>query len=180
MVMDIIKIKIDDCDVYLEDFELGKGKIIITTGYDAYSSYWGSMGSNLSDFLCSINEYYFAGNLTNNMFEFSGKQTLKNIRKHLRESYDLPWYVHMETQKELRETLKEIEHYESANSFVSFFPSIINNLICSDMDYNDEKEFKLLLSDMFCEPWNFIGEKETNEYLFLTKFHGKLKKELLK
>jgi hypothetical protein len=76
----IFKIKINNTDIFLEDFGDNKGKITVsdTYGYN-YSMFWGAMGGSLKDFLCSINSEYFAdklmGSQSNN--EMDVKKTFK-------------------------------------------------------------------------------------------------------
>ena len=40
----IEKLKIKDIDVFLENFEIGKGKITISSYQHNYSMFWGAMG----------------------------------------------------------------------------------------------------------------------------------------
>lgn len=59
--------EIDDLDpitVILENYEPGKGKIIIECYGQSWSSYWGGMsGDPVEDFFCRCDEHYLAGNL---------------------------------------------------------------------------------------------------------------------
>ena len=59
--MNLRKIRINDSDIFLENFEKeGHGKITISNSWGYNFSYeWGSMGCCLEDFILSINEGYF-------------------------------------------------------------------------------------------------------------------------
>lgn len=173
----IEKIVIDESSIYLEDYGHGKGKIIITEYNLNYSTYWGSMGSTLKEFLKRINGDYFANKLCSKLYSFDGKESVKNVRKYIRNelSYDLPWYKFMDGQKELRQKLKELESCCSEHEWVYSLPKIIDSLYCFDMNYDDEKEFKEILKFAFTEPWQFIGEKESLEFRRLKKLHKNLK-----
>lgn len=82
----VLKIKIDSTDIFLEELGQDKGKITVSDTYGHnYSSYWGSMGGTLKEFICEINESYFANNLlgASDMYEMDIKKTFAAIRKHI-------------------------------------------------------------------------------------------------
>jgi hypothetical protein len=57
--------RLDPVTVFLEDYELGQGKITIECYGKSWSSFWGSMGKNtISSFFCSCDEHYIAKNLS--------------------------------------------------------------------------------------------------------------------
>lgn len=57
---------LDPVSVYLEDFEPGKGKIIIECYGKSWSSYWGAMsGRTISEFFFDANNDYLACKLAN-------------------------------------------------------------------------------------------------------------------
>jgi len=57
--------RLDPVTVYMEDYEPGKGKIIIECYGKSWSSFWGSMASNtIAEFLCCCDEHYLAKNLS--------------------------------------------------------------------------------------------------------------------
>lgn len=181
----VTRIKIDNCDVFLEDLGNGKGKITISDTYDHnYSYFWGAMGSTLAEFLSGINKEYFAGKLmnSNSQWEMDTARTFKTIREHIKTELDLPFYKHMEFQKDMREKLREFQRdceNEGDNYFVSFFHScFVNRLDFYLID--DRHERKEVESNFkgFCEVWNFIEQRHNKEYLWLERFHGKLKATL--
>jgi len=178
-------LKIDSTDIYLVDGErVGQGKITVSDGYrGAFTTSWGAMGSNLSEFLCGINEYYFADNMLGTVSSqvFDGKRSVTNIRKHIREelSYELPWYIFMSAQKEMRQELKELEYSNNESEFLHACENITDRIHCIDLTYNEEMDFKNIIRSIFdTEPWNFIATKPSTTYLWLCELHRKLKKHL--
>lgn len=56
---------LDPIAIYLEDFGIGKGKIIITCYDQSWTSYWGGMGDRtISAFIKSCDNHYLAKNLS--------------------------------------------------------------------------------------------------------------------
>ena len=180
-------ISIDFIDIFLIDYQPGKGKIIVSDtswGYN-FSHYWGAMGENtaLKEFLQQINSSYFVEKLsprTNG--DFDSKKTFRNFRKYIREEFssELPWHKHMEFQKDLRE---EINNFEasccSENQFVGdwdYFVKYNLNYHLIDNEY-DRKEIESLFNNI-SEPWSFIEYKQPHEHIWLEKLHKKLKKKL--
>lgn len=56
--------KLDPVTVILEDFEPGKGKIIIECYGESWSAFWGSMGRTIAEFFCRCDEHYLANKLS--------------------------------------------------------------------------------------------------------------------
>lgn len=180
---DMKHIEIGNTDVFLEDLGNGKGKISITDteGYN-YSHYWGAMGGNLEEFLCHINEDYFAMKLKpdEDRGTFDANLSVREIRKFIKEeySYDLPWYKYMEFQKELREKLKDIERYAyNEDEFVRMCYDIPDSNWDS-LDYRAEIEFVSIMKSLFEEPWYFIVRSESKHTKFLKKLLPKIKQQL--
>ncbi|KXS55137.1 MAG: hypothetical protein AWU57_483 [Marinobacter sp. T13-3] len=56
---------LDPVSVILEDFEPGRGKIVIECFGKAWSAYWGGMGKkDIATFFCRCDEHYLAGKLS--------------------------------------------------------------------------------------------------------------------
>jgi hypothetical protein len=56
----------DNVNVYLEDFGLGQGRIVIERTGDSWAYYWGSMGDRtLMQFFTEADDSYLVGKLTN-------------------------------------------------------------------------------------------------------------------
>ena len=180
----IKKIKIDGNDIYLENFEKGKGKITITTPNGlSYSYFYGAMGSDLETFIQDIDSDYFAKNLIphDKKFEMNVKSTFSNLRKYIREEIGLKWFQDMEFQKQMREVLndfqKKCEENPDSNYFVLAFDSSFTNELNLSLikDHWNKKYF-----ESFNEVWYFISEKYTTEYKNLRKLHKNLVKQLKK
>lgn len=176
--------KIGYTDIFLDDMGSGSGKITIsdTTNDYNFSKYWGSMGSDLEQFLCEINPSYFSTKL--NPFDkgvFDSKQTLRSVRKHIKEemSWELPWYKFMSAQKELRERLNEIQStVYDARDFVDMMSSLTNDIMCFDLNYQEEKDFKSIIKQLEEEPWHFIINKASRQTIFLQELLPKIKKHI--
>jgi hypothetical protein len=179
----IKKIKISNYEIYLENFEFGKGKIMITDGINNYSYFWGAMGDTLEDFIIGINSDYFSNKLIDyrSFYSFNVKKTFTILRKHIKQEI-IPWYKHMEFQKQMRYELNKFENYcknnDSETFFVNYFSTFVNSLdydlIEGYFDRKDiEDEFKSIT-----EPWHFIMNSESDEVVKLKKLHNQLKKYL--
>jgi hypothetical protein len=178
-------LRIDKTDVILKDYDDGQGKIIISNddfGYN-FSFYWGSMGknTNIKKFLQETNSSYFVNKLgLCGDGDIDVKRTVRNIRKYIREEMDLPWYKHMEFQKDMRERLNNLEGIiYSPDNFVYVW----DNFVKYSLDYYliDDKFEREEIESAFkgiCEPWYFIANKEHRENIWLDKFHEKLVKHL--
>ncbi len=182
------RLKIDNTDVFLEDYGPNQGKITISDTYGHnYSNYWGSMGGTLKEFLCHINCDYFASKLMGSRSDtsFNAKATFATVRKFIRKELGFDWYIEQEFQKHMREVLNSFQSYceetKSENVFVDgWHYNFINRLnfwmIKDEWDREHwEKEFKAI-----SEQWHFIQTMPSENYIWLTKFHGRLKKELKK
>lgn len=184
----IKKIKINGWIIYLEDLGDGKGKVIAESNLcKTYSYFWGSMSSNLEEFITRINADYFAKNLIgySEMYEMDVKSTFKNIRKYIRTEIGLAWYQEMEFQKEMREVLndfqRECEDNTDTHYFVDWFKtsflSKLNTYLIEDSYISEQFEYS---SGCWDEVWHFISEKPTMEYMSLKTLHKKLVKHLNK
>lgn len=173
------RFKIETADIILENYETGKGKIIISDlNHGSFSFYWGAMGESIEAFLKGINSSYFADKLCNNRYEFSAKQTAKEIRKYIREEmkYDLPWYKFQSAQKELREKIKEIERSENQYEALSLIQALPDNLMCLELSHKEEREFNRIVRDMVStEPWNFLQNDYSQEYRYLEELHKRIR-----
>lgn len=177
--MEVLRIK--ETDVFLDDQGEGRGKITISNSYGYnYSSYWGAMGGSLKDFILRINDDYFSRNLlgANSLLTFDSKLTRRNVRKYIREEI-MPWYKHTVFQKELR---RDINFYfggcDTSNDFVNNWHRFIDRLpfyLIEDRWEREriEEEFRGV-----SEPWSFIGERMSDEYVWLCGIHNELKKRL--
>lgn len=179
------EIKINNTVVLLQDFEKpGQGKIIIADDYmGAFTYTWGAMGCSIAEFIKSINSGYFSGKLCRNTYVFSAKKSVSSVRRYIKDElkYELPWYKFMPAQKEMREELKKLESCNYADEFINSMSCFPEHLMCPDLNYSEEKEFKGLIDSVFtCEPWHFIVQDYSDEYKWLCDLHRALKKKITK
>lgn len=184
----ILRLKIDNTDIFLEEMGENRGKITISDTYGHnYSMFWGAMGGTLKEFICRINPEYFVDKLLGVRSSqcFDAKNTFAALRNHIKNEMGLPWYKHQEFQKSMREVIKDFqEACEEANSeeyfvnvFTSQFVSRLNYHLIKDSWESEsvEKNFKEL-----SEPWHFIQTKASPQCIFLTELHSKIIKKLSK
>lgn len=190
----IQNLNIDGTDVILQDYEFGKGKIIISDNqYDYNFSYhWGAMSDTLKDFLLRINEDYFVKNLTTvTRGRFDSKTTMKNVRHWWKKESGIAWYEYKEEQKTLRQELRFIENICSDDQYFVermgrikdsfYFPTPRNyNFTEHKFDICLKSDFELAIEALASEPWHHIVYKEPYENIWLSKFFPKLQKELKK
>ena len=173
------RFQIETADIILENHEAGKGKIIISDlSNGSFSFYWGSMGETIEEFLKGINSSYFADKLCNNRFEFSAKQTAKEIRRYIREemSYELPWYKFRLSQKELRKSIKRIEKSNSQQEALYLIQDLPNSVYCTELSFKENNEFSKIIEDMVStEPWNFLQQSYSAEYKYLENLHKRIR-----
>lgn len=182
--------RIDETDVILQDFEFGRGKIIISNSQHNVSYFWGAMGSTLTDFLTTINLDYFIGCLSDAMMSdpVCMKNTIRNVRQAIRDEIPLPWYKHLEFQKDMREILNRYvdnDYYTDEmafiNSFGKFHKKLNYHLI---KDKYDRKDIEDMMEGLCDEPWHYIETTDNNQKIWLKRFYPKLinylKKEKIK
>jgi hypothetical protein len=148
---------LDLITVYLENFELGKGKITIECYGKSWSSYWPAMGGTIEEFFMRISEDYAASNLQYmDSTTFDAEATEKAIAKEIlraRKSGNL-------TSGEARDSLEEISGYES------------------NMDYinSRSKAMCMILGD---EPWHYDFKEMPNpDYAYLCRIIRAVKQAL--
>jgi hypothetical protein len=175
-------IKIGEAEIILQDYEFGKGKIIIAAPDCNFSYQWGAMNNNIRGFLLSSNTDYIVRALSNSNDRgvFDAKATLKAVRHYIRKEmfHELPWYKWREAQKELRSEFKRIESdCEDEREFVDRMQRIKD--ICFDIDdHREERDFKETIGAFCDEPWNFICKGDSYETNYLKKLFPLLQKEL--
>lgn len=104
---------LDPVHIYLEDYELGKGKITISCYDKTWHSYWGSMGDRtISQFFLSCNNHYIAKNLTSINSSIPDYEKLKDkIKEFYKDDYDEgDFYGEI---SEIFESLSELEGDQS-------------------------------------------------------------------
>lgn len=178
--MEVLRIK--DTEIFLDDMGEGKGKITIsnTYGYN-FSHYWGAMGGDLKSFINGINKYYFTDKLLGHKsgFKFCPKKTKSNIRRMIKEEkYILPWYKHMEFQKDMREKINTyFTDCEDVYEFMYSWDRFVNDLDYYLIDRSERDDIESFFKGM-SEVWYLAGERPDRDRVFLYNIFEQLKKEL--
>ncbi|UXD67716.1 hypothetical protein MUK51_10785 [Sphingobacterium faecium] len=174
-------------DVILQDYEDGKGKIILSNDDYDYnlSYYWGSMGQgyDLKKFLLKTNDGYLINKLgdRDNEGPIDMKATMANVRSAIKKDTEWKWYFSPEDDKVLRSKLNSIQNtaYDQ-NDF-------INQMIAINLDkyyqgedlYTNGKEyFTEMIGYISTEPWHFIVTKTPQKNVWLSSFLPKLREYL--
>jgi len=170
-------------DIILIDYELGQGKIIISDtnwGYN-FSYYWGAMGSTLKEFLCRINAGYFVKNLsTEDHGKINMKKTMAEVRKWWKKESGIHWWQYLDFQKELRWEFKRIESQScSDENFIDMMNYLNSSLPLHKIANRlDREELEEAIKWLTAEPWNYIVYYESQQHIWLTNLHKKLKHTL--
>ncbi len=185
----IHRLKIDNTDIFLEEVGENQGKITISNTYGHnYSMFWGAMGGTLKDFICRMNTEYFVDKLLGVRSSqcFDAKNTFAVLRNHIKNEMCLPWYKHMDFQKNMREVMKDFqEACEEANS-EEYFVNAFSSQFVSRLDYYLIKNrhecdvWENNFKGISCEPWHFIQTNKNSQCIFLQGLHAKIKLELQK
>lgn len=178
----IEKIKIKGVDILLENIDTNQGKVIVSDNNgNNYSMFWGAMGGTIQHFICRINSDYFADKLlgTEKTQLFNVKQTFKELRRFIREDLDLPWYKHLEFQKDFREILKSFENECLENPYDRFFVDNFHSYFSYKQNFyliSDRYECSRIENDFksLSEPWNFIQTSESEKTKWLKYLHKQI------
>lgn len=146
--------KLDPVTVILEDFEPGKGKIIIECYRQSWSSYWGGMsGRTIAQFFSDCGSDYLIGNLAPylNSTRFCGEALVKNVQAEVIKARRRDEF----TQEEAR------EHYDDASQ-LSDAPSI---------DYLAGAHYDLMHAVFGDEWWHSVSQSDepNPDYLYLQR-----------
>lgn len=182
----ITMFRIFGTDVILQDYEDGKGKLILSNVDRDHnvSYYWGSMGQgyDLSKFILQTNNGY----LISKLGERSGdgpiniKKTMANVRNFIKN--DSPWkfYYSPMSDKELRSDLNHIQKYtQDDRDFVDRMQQLDPCYDDSDDMYNrGEYYFDDTIQMLKTEPWHFIVRHSPDVNKWLSIFLPKLRLKL--
>lgn len=178
-VKEFERFDLDERNVILENLGKGQGRIIIVDFYYGnYSYYWGGMGSDsIQDFIISIEDSYFVDKLLGHKDYrvYDHKKTMKRIREAISEI--IPWYHHMEFQKDMRYELRNFGPCDSDRDFVDGFWRLIKDLpyYLADGRWGEGERFlRDEFEGYFSEPWNYIETGPSPERIKLIKFHKSL------
>lgn len=184
----IQKIKIKEVDILLENIAPSQGKIIVSDNNgNNYSMFWCAMGGTIQEFICKINSDYFASKLqgSEKSEKFNVKQTFKELRRFIREDLDLPWYKHLEFQKDFREILKSFENECIENPYDRFFVDNFHNYFSYKPNFyliSDSYECSRIENDFksLSGPWHFIQTSESENTKWLKSLHKQIVRKLSK
>ncbi len=181
-------LRFDYTDVILQDYEDGKGKIIISNDDRDInlSYYWGSMGQgyDLTKFLLKTNDEYLIRKLGQKSDDgpINIQKTLANVRKYIKNETEWRFYYSPEADRELRNALTEIQRYaHDSRDFVDRMLAIDPYFSGNDDTYGRGKViFENMLENIRCEPWHFIVNNEPEVNKLLSKFLPQLRNHLIK
>lgn len=180
--------RIDHTDVILQDYEDGKGKIIISNDDRDYnlSYYWGSMGEgyDLSKFILKTNDGYLINKLGQRHDDgpIDIKKTMAAVRRFVKNESPWRFFYSPKMDKELRYELSEIQKYtHDSRDFVDRMMAIDMCYIADDDVYDrGECFFNDTIEMLKTEPWHFIINEEPQVNVWLVKFLPKVREYLKK
>ncbi|MBE8712505.1 hypothetical protein [Sphingobacterium hungaricum] len=178
-------IRLSGTDVILQDYEDGKGKIILSNDDYDYnlSYYWGSIGQgyDLSKFIQETDDGYLIGKLGNRSSDglINIKKTMASVRKHIKSETCWRFYMNLEADKELRQALNNVQKFSGCqNEFVHMMHNLDVDFP-KDSNYHEyESDFKDMIQSISSEPWYFIVNNEPRVNIWLKNFLPKLRKHL--
>jgi len=180
----ITHFRIDYTDVILQDYEDGKGKIIISNDDRDInlSYYWSCMGQgyNLSKFILQTDNGYLINKLGKRDGDgpINMKKTMAKVRKFIKEETDWVWYISPEGDRELRDELNRIQRQTSCSE--EFISSMSNLDLHEYYCYEGEEVFRRMIFSLRSEPWYFIVNDPPLTNVWLSKFLPKLRDYLKK
>lgn len=143
--------RLDPVTVYIENFELGRGKLTIEVFGDSWSAGWGAMGKRtLEEFVLSTDNHYLSKNLStlsalseDDYDGFIEKCYEQIIEMRRSEDYD------KEKARELWDKVKDI--------------------VPEKEWFHDSSNHDLLYEIMGCEWWHSIPSKDSTEFIYLCR-----------
>lgn len=179
--------RIAGTDVILQDYEDGKGKIILSNDDRDYnlSYFWGSMGQgyDLAKFILKTNDGYLINKLGQRSSDgpINIKKTMANVRKYIKSETWWRFYMNLEADKELREALNRVQQFAGCqNEFVHMMQDLEVDFPKQGHYHKHESDFKEMIQSISSEPWYFIVNDEPHVNVWLSKFLPQLRKHLRK
>ena len=173
MIMESIILK--NCEVTLQDNGGGNGKIIISGVYSS-SYHWGSMGMSLKAFLCSIDVGYFIKNMCKELYSFSSKRSVTSFRQEIKRN--IPFYIEMEAQKEMRRILRNLSDYSCEGQFLQEIQDLPDTLE-SYLEDPHSNSFLYDLKDILYSPYDYVETELSEEAVYFSSVFEELKLRLL-
>jgi len=174
----MIRFKIDEYQIIMEELGENQGKIIITRWDNRnYSYYWGAMGKTLNEFIKSINGHYFANALISSerQWIFDVKETLSSVKEDLK--YEIEGGAF---RRHLYNEFKSLLECDDMNDFDSQYRDIITYQVDFSLivDSYDRNRIECYLNEL--NLFHYFQKKYSNEYNDIVKLHGKIIKHLNK
>lgn len=148
---------LDPVTAYIENYELGQGKLTIEIYGESYSSYWGGMGENtLEQFILNTDNHYLSKNLASlaQLSEPDYDGFITHAKKELIEQRRM-WGGKKEQIRELWNKLTEIEPSKE------YFHNALNHQRLHEIAGDDW--------------WHLIPEVDSTLYKYLCKILDALK-----
>lgn len=179
--------RIDYTDVILQDYEDGKGKIIISNDDRDInlSYYWGSMGHgyNLSKFIQKTNDEYLIRKLGERDDDgpINIKKTMSSVRSFIKNETSWRFYMNLEADKSLRTELKDVQESSfDKNDFVRRMQDLDPDFPKNTRWHEYQSEWDEMLQCITNEPWYFIVNDPPATNVWLSKFLPKIREHLKK
>lgn len=178
--------RIDYTDVILQDYEDGKGKIIISNDDRDInlSYYWGSMGQgyNLSKFILKTNDEYLIRKLgERDDGPINMKKTMASVRSFIKNETSWRFYMNLEADKSLRTELKGVQESSfDKNDFVRRMQDLDPDFPKNTRWHEYQSEWDEMLQGITIEPWYFIVNDPPATNIWLSKFLPKIREHLKK
>lgn len=184
----ITKVDLFDGSVVFENIKENHWRITVHSTPNTYSSYWGAMPANTVKGLIDLmDSHYFAKNLIEHDRRYvpDWKCTFKVLRKFIREELGLKWYQHQAFQKDMRKAIKRFQQWCCDVNSKRYFVDMFESQFINDLDFGliedaiAEKTIKANFESI-TEPWHFIEDKYSNEFVWLMNLHTRIKTALSK
>lgn len=179
--------RIDYTDVILQDYEDGKGKIIISNDDRDInlSYYWSSMGKgyDLSKFILQTNNGYLINKLgeRDDNGPINMKKTMASVRSFIKNETSWRFYMNLEADKSLRTELKDVQESSfDKNDFVRRMQDLDPDFPKNTRWHEYQSEWDEMLQGITIEPWYFIVNDPPATNVWLSKFLPKLREHLKK
>ncbi|MDF2851671.1 MAG: Phi17:2 [Sphingobacterium multivorum] len=174
-------------DVILQDYEDGKGKIILSNDDRDInlSYYWSSMGEgyNLSKFILKVGDEYLIRKLGERDSDgpMNVKKTMAVVRSFIKNETSWRFYMNLEADKNLRLKLKEVQELSfDKNDFIRLMQDLDPDFPKQTRWHEYQSEWDEMLQSITIEPWYFIVNDPPSTNIWLSKFLPELKKHLKK
>ena len=179
--------RIDYTDVILQDYEDGKGKIIISNDDRDInlSYYWSCMGQgyNLSKFILKTNDEYLIRKLGERDDDgpINMKKTMASVCSFIKNETYWRFYMNLEADKNLRTELKDVQESSfDKNDFVRRMQDLDPDFPKNSRWHEYQSEWDEMLQGITIEPWYFIVNDPPSTNVWLSKFLPKLRDYLKK